>query len=131
MSGAEPLALGELLRELDARQSVREREHLTAVRMMMHEHITTLRLMMQEHTCGCGLDESQRREMGHLMGMVKDAGGGDTSKGVELLRDLLKIHRRVTTCIGSAVVAVVGAAALALCIWIGSGVWAHFKAGVR
>lgn len=36
--------------------------------------------------CACNLTESDRAEMGHLVGMVRDIGCGDVARGVEEMR---------------------------------------------
>ena len=43
--------------------------------------------------CMCNLGPNAQRELGHFMGMVKDVGNGDHSRGVEVLRDN---HRMLT-----------------------------------
>ena len=44
--------------------------------------------------CACGIGHSDQKEMGHLVGMIRDSGGGDLSKGIESLRDIFKIVGR-------------------------------------
>lgn len=43
----------------------------------------------------CGLSAEAAKEMPHLLGMLKDIGDGDHSRGVEVFRTLGKFHRRV------------------------------------
>ena len=75
--------------------------------------------------CACDLDKEATAEMGHLMGMVRDLGQGDTAKGVESMRDSLKfvpalmgLRNRLGTWVLSAAIVVVTGGLLTL-IWQG------------
>ncbi len=46
-----------------------------------------------EGKCLCGLQPQERAEMGHLMGMLRDTGGGDYGLGIELLRRALRVFK--------------------------------------
>ena len=78
-------------------------------------------------TCGCGLSEEARREMPHLVGMVKDVGHGDYSAGIEAMRANNRIMARfqlVSEWVGKAVVGTIVLGFLAL-------VWCIIKAGMK
>lgn len=47
-------------------------------------------------SCECGLSEEARREMPHLLCMVRDIGGNDHSAGVEILREMGKRYSRMS-----------------------------------
>jgi len=47
--------------------------------------------------CLCGLNPDERREMGHLFGMMRDIGDGDRAKGIERMRRSYKVVDKLTT----------------------------------
>ncbi len=46
-------------------------------------------------SCTCRIPAEAAAEMGHLMGMVRDLGQGDTARGVESMRDALRFVPRL------------------------------------
>lgn len=75
--------------------------------------------------CSCGLDREATMQMGHLMGMVRDLGHGDTAKGVEGMRESLKfvprlmaMRDRIGTWVLSAAIAILTGGLLTL-LWQG------------
>ncbi|WP_027179460.1 hypothetical protein [Maridesulfovibrio bastinii] len=42
---------------------------------------------LENGACSCRLDGEAAREVGHFMGMVRDIGGGEHSKGIERMRE--------------------------------------------
>ena len=64
------------------------------IRKIAHEMAAQL-----EIKCQCGLSEEARKEMSHLMGMIKDIGGGkkgDYSRGIETIREMGKKYNRMS-----------------------------------
>lgn len=47
--------------------------------------------------CVCGLGDEARKEMPHVLGVIKDVGDGDYSRGAEMLREMLKFFSRADT----------------------------------
>lgn len=47
--------------------------------------------------CQCGLTDADAKQIGHFAGMLADAGDGDMSKGVELLRNVMKTFSKIET----------------------------------
>lgn len=97
-----------------------------ADRQMLREDMRqVVREEMAAQACACKLEIEERREMGHLIGMVRDVGDGDIAKGVEVLRDQVKTTRRIlalssrisTIIIGALATSLVAAALAAL--WVG------------
>jgi hypothetical protein len=75
--------------------------------------------------CACGLSPEHQAEMGHMVGMVRDLGEGDLSRGVESMRQslqfvpaLIRVRNRVGTWALSVIVLSLTAGALGL-IWHG------------
>jgi len=75
--------------------------------------------------CACDITPEARTEMGHLMGMVRDLGRGDTARGVESMRESLKfvpalmhLRNRIGTWVLSAAIAALTGGLLAL-VWQG------------
>jgi len=59
------------------------------------------------HTgCLCGLSHETQEEVGHFFGRIKDLGGGNLNKGVEIFSKAVEMvarHRRLGEKIGGAV----------------------------
>ncbi len=76
-------------------------------------------------TCACGIGPEATAEMGHLMGMVRDLGHGDTAQGVECMREslkftpaLMRLRNRIGTWVLSAAIVVLTGGLLTL-LWQG------------
>lgn len=81
-------------------------------------------------TCMCGLSPESQKEVGHFFGMIKDAGGGDLSRGVENVRETVKLILRIK-CIGERVgVAIVVFVAVAVVGGIGSLIGLGIKSSI-
>ena len=100
---------------------------------MTEDHVRRLAKAVAEElspmlsACGCGLSEDAKREMPHLIGMVKDVGHGDYSAGIEALRANNRIMARFQTVSEWVGKAVVGAMVLGFL----AVVWCIVKAGLK
>ena len=75
--------------------------------------------------CPCDIGPEAKAEMGHLMGMVRDLGRGDTATGVERMREsltfvprLMRLRDRIGTWVLSAAIVVLTGGLLTL-LWQG------------
>lgn len=77
-------------------------------------------------SCSCGLSQDDRHEMPHLVGMIKDEGEGNMSRGIEHIRNVIQSDKRARkigqiigkSAIVSFVTALTAAGAAALWRWI-------------
>jgi hypothetical protein len=82
-----------------------------------------------EATCSCGLDSSERKEVAHFFGMVRDVGQGDVGRGVEAMRrnnEWAAKYRGLSERVGSTVL-ITAITALTLGVLGLIATWLHEK----
>lgn len=89
-----------------------------------------LALRLTGHNCLCNLAKEARPEVSHLMGMLKDQGGGNHSAGIEHLRKTIEANKEQRR-VGRIILGVfVTGTAVGFFGWIGAVVWGAFKTAV-
>lgn len=85
----------------------------------------------EKHNNNCPIPFAAKAEVGHTFGMIKDVGGGDISKGVEVIRDnhdfTISVRDTVKTTMNRILVIII----LSLVSGIGGMLYLGFKVWVK
>lgn len=93
-------------------------EHLCITKEELRSIIfESVKEAVKHNECACNLTKEDRKEMSHLVGMIRDVGDGDLSKGIETTRISIRLAGTIKhlvdkvsmTIIVTIVVALVGA----------------------
>lgn len=52
-------------------------------------------VVAKKRPCECGLSNDAQKEMGHILGVIKDEGDGDYGRGAERFREAMRLSRAV------------------------------------
>jgi hypothetical protein len=103
----EPQIMTEL--KITQQHSGLSEEDLNAIRAAVSDQIRA----QFDKGCLCGLKPNALQEMGHFWGMMEDVSGGEPARSVETLRSVIKTQHRIEMASSKAMMAIVGAAAIA------------------
>ena len=108
-----------------------DREELRLLVETAVRSAVTSAMAASQHRCRFDVPEDSVREVGHVMGMLRDVGGGDCAKGIEAVRENHKWLRNLREKSNKATMTVIVVLLTALTGGALAALWNGIKANVK